>query len=692
MVNTQKHIPIIALVLLIGVLSSCSIKTRLKRADKKFEIGEYYDAGETYKQVYGRISPKKDKQMKAYVAFRQGECNRILNNTRAETMYKNAVRYKYQLQDSIVFLRLAQVQAYQGKYREAEKNYLLYLDSHPDDYTAQAGIYACRQMNEWKKQPSRFRVSAAKDFNAKRSSNFAPAFIGQDADALMFTSNRQEKQKGKKTLKRPSPVTGIATFNLYSTRKNQNGEWEEIELPDGLYSETETEESENDSTASGGKSATAEMGVCCFTGDGKTMYFTYSKPINGQDLGAKIFTSTRTGGEWSEPKEVKLFIDSTISVGHPSVNASGDTLYFASDAPDGFGGKDIWMAEKEEDSWINVRNMGPQINTSGDEMYPSMRADGVFFYSTNGHPGYGGLDIYKALPLGYDTTGLMTWDLYNMGLPINSSGDDFGITFEGKTDNGYLSSNRGQKKGIDMIYRFILPEMVFAVEGTVLDNNGDPIANATLRLVGDDGTNQKIQARRDGTYRLNLKKDARYVMLATARGYLNQKQMLTTRDLYDSKTYQQDFSLPMISKPVTMDNIFYEFGKWELTPESETGMQALVKLLNDNPNITIELSAHTDMKGDSLFNKRLSEKRAESCVRYLIEHGIDRERLTPVGYGEDKPVVADKAITKRYRFIPEGQTLTPEFIANLTEEQQEICNQINRRTEFKVLRTTYKLY
>ncbi len=689
--NTRKYIAILAAVLLAGVLSSCSIKTRIKRADKKFEIGEYYDAGEIYKQVYGRLSPKKDKPLKAYVAFRQGECNRILNNTRAESMYKNAVRYKYAAQDSIVYLRLAQVQAYQGKYRDAEKNYQIYLDGHPDNYLAQAGLYACRQMTEWKNNPSRYRVSLAKEFNAKRTSNFAPAFIGSDADALMFTSNRQEKQKGKKTLKRPSPVTGQTTFNLYSTRKNQNGEWEEIQLPEGLYSEPEEAESENDST-SGGKAAIAEMGACCFTGDGKTMYFTYSKPINGQDMGSKIFLSIRTGGEWSEPKEVKLFLDSTISVGHPSVNPTGDTLYFASDAPGGFGGKDIWMAEREEDSWINVQNLGPQINTAGDELFPSMRADGVFFYSTNGHPGYGGLDIYKAVPLGYDTAGLMTWDLYNLGLPINSQGDDFGITFEGTSDNGYFSSNRGQKKGIDFIYRFVLPEMVFAVEGMIQDNNGEAIANATLRLVGDDGTNQKVQARRDGTYRLNLKRNARYVMLATARGYLNQKQELTTRDLRDSKTFTQDFQLMMISKPVTMDNIFYEFGKWDLTPESETGMQALVKLLNDNPNITIELSAHTDMKGDSVFNKRLSEKRAESCVRYLIEHGIDRERLTPVGYGKDKPVVADKALNKRYRFIPEGQTLTPEFIMTLTEEQQEICNQINRRTEFKVLRTTYKLY
>jgi len=282
--------------------------------------------------------------------------------------------------------------------------------------------------------------------------------------------------------------------------------------------------------------------------------------------------------------------------------------------------------------------------------------------------------------------------MYNMGLPFNSSGDDFGITFEGKTENGYLSSSRGQKKGLDQIYRFVLPEMVFAVEGTVTDQVGEPVSEATIRLVGNDGTNQKLQVRKDGTYRITLSKDVRYVMLATARGYLNMKQDLQTMELDDSRTYTQDFQLTMISKPVTMDNIFYEFGKWDLTPESETGMQSLVKLLTDNPNITIELSAHTDMVGDSVFNLRLSEKRAQSCVKYLIDHGIEAERLTPVGYGKQRPVVADKAMSKRYRFIPLGQELTPEFILTLNEKQQEICNQINRRTEFRVLKTTYKMY
>jgi len=680
--------------LLVSSLSSCSIKARIKKADKKYSIGEYYDAAEIYKQCYGRVSSKTEKDLKAHIAFHQAECYRVLNNSKAANCYQNAVRYKYQ--DSIVYLHYAQVLMYQGKYKDAEKNYSIYLEAHPEDYVARAGQYACQQIPEWKKETSRYIIQNAREFNQKRTSNFAPAFIGQNGDAIMFTSNRQEQNTGsKKKLKRPSPVTGAQSFNLYSARKDAAGKWQDFQLAEGLYGdgEGEGEENENDSTAN--KTGTAEMGACCFTADGKTMYFTFSCPVNGQDLGAKIFTSSRASGAWAEPQEVKIFNDSTITIGHPSINATGDTLYFVSDAPGGYGGKDIWMAESDGSNWLNPQNLGPRINTASDEMFPCIHPDGSLYFASNGHPGYGGLDIFKAerdtLAEPVDTIPV-AWMVYNMGAPFNTNGDDFGITFVGNSQNGYFTSNRGQKKGYDEIYSFVLPEMEFLIEGIVTDNNNEPIAEGKLRLVGDDGTNSKMAVRRDGTFKTKINKDAKYVILASARGYLNQSATLSTYDLKDSKTYEQHFTLAPISKPVTMDNIFYEFGKWDLTPASETGLQALVKLLNDNPNITIELAAHTDFVGDSISNKTLAEKRAQSVVNYLIKNGIETERLTPVGYGEDKPVVADAAINKKYPFIPIGQELNEEYIVTLIPERQEICKQINRRTEFKVLKTTYKLY
>ena len=355
------------------------------------------------------------------------------------------------------------------------------------------------------------------------------------------------------------------------------------------------------------------------------------------------------------------------------------------------GGKDIWMSFSDGSDWMAPIPLGSGINTSADEMYPYVHEDGTLYFASNGHPGYGGLDLFKAVR---DTAikDSMAWVLFNMGAPFNSNNDDFGITFAGNTQDGFFSSNRGEKKGIDKIYQFRLPEMEFYVEGVIHDEQGNSLSDAKLRLVGSDGTNSRVNARRDGTYKIKLKRDVRYAMLVTARGYLNSKERWDTQGLEDSKTYRMNFSLSPISRPVKMENIFYEFGRWELTKQSEEELKRLIKLLEDNPNITIELSAHTDLVGNDAFNQRLSQMRAKSCCDFLIKHGIEAERLTPVGYGKNKPVIADKALHTKYPFIPQEQVLDEEFILSLTPEQQEICNQINRRTEFKVVKTTYKLY
>ena len=663
-------------------LSACSVNARIKKADRKYAIGEYYEAGEMYRQTYRRIS-NKNKDLRAHVAFMQGECNRIINGSKAIGAYKNAIKNHYP--DSIVYLSYAQVLHYQGKYKEAIKQYDIYLEAHPNDYVAQAGKYGCLQVEQWKNHSSRYKIALAKEFNEKRTSNFAPAFISEDGDALVFTSNRQEKSTGKKKKIRTSPVTGVATFNLYSTRKNAAGEWEDVLLCDGLYQPAENEKNEEEGGGQA-KTTSAELGVCCFSPDGKTMYFTYSCPINGQDVGAKIYTSTRASGEWGEGQELKLFKDSSITVGHPTLNVYGDTLYFVSDAPGGYGGKDIYMAILDGSNWSDIQNLGPTINTKDDELYPHYRADGRLYFASKGHPGYGGLDLFYAI------RNDSVWDVFNMGAPFNSNNDDFGITFMGVTENGFFSSNRGQRRGYDQIYSFTLPEMEFIVEGKIVDNNGENVADASIRLVGDDGTNVKAQVRKDGTYRLKLNKDIRYVMLATSRGYLNQKQQISTIGLSDSHTYQQDFALAPISKPVKMDNIFFKFGSWELTPDSEAGLNSLVKLLNDNPNITIELAAHTDMIGNNAANQELSLKRAQSVTNYLIQKGIETARINPVGYGEEKPVVVDESLNKQYPFLPKEQMLDEAFISNLPENQQEVCNSLNRRTEFRVLKTTYNLY
>lgn len=677
------------------LLSSCGIQAKIRRADKRYQIGEYYKAAELYRSCYRQLK-RDDRQRRAEVAFKQGECYRHINNTKATSAYQNAIRNRYP--DSTVFLYYAQTLHYQGKYKDAAKAYNTYLQWKSDDYVALAGKYACEKVAEWKKEFTRYQVKPATEFNNKRYSSFAPMFIGNNADALMFTSNRTTASRKTKKV---SDITGAPVNALYSVRKNSVGKWEEVEKAEGLTGSQDSDGGgdsdsggvdgdsgggDEGSTLTSKKEMTPDIGVCCFTDDGRTLYFTYSKSINGSDLGAAIYRASRASGTWGEPQLVKIFEDSTITCAHPALSYSGDTLYFVSDAPGGYGGMDLWMVEQEGSNWVNPQNLGPVINTAADEMFPTIRKDGTLYFSSKGHPGYGGLDIYKAVR--QDTTFL----LYNMGNPFNTNADDFGITFAGDSENGFFSSNRNQKKGLDMIYSFTLPELVFAIEGSVVNQNNEPIDDATVRLVGNDGTNVKARTRKDGTYRLKLKQDTRYVMMASARGYLNEKHELNTFDLKDSKTYDKSFHLSSISKPVTMNNIFYEFAKWELTPSSEEGLNQLISILNDNPNITIELSAHTDRVGNAESNKQLSEKRAQSVVNYLIQHGIDQERLKAVGYGKDKPVIVDKTINDKYPFLPLDQELNEEFIDTLTPDQQNTANQINRRTEFRVLSVSYKLY
>jgi len=225
-----------------------------------------------------------------------------------------------------------------------------------------------------------------------------------------------------------------------------------------------------------------------------------------------------------------------------------------------------------------------------------------------------------------------------------------------------------------------------------VDEKGNAIPDAVIRMVSNTGVNARVTTKKDGTYRIKIDKDMDCIMLASSRGYLNQKNTVNTQDLKDSKTFTVNFRLSAISKPVEIENIFYEFGKWNLTPASEAGLQVLLKLLKDNPNITIEISANTDYVGNNESNKVLSQKRAKSVVDYLISKGIASDRLTSVGNGKEKPVVVDAHLAKKYPFLKENDVLDESFVTKLAPDQLEIANQINRRSEFRVVKTTYKMY
>ena len=431
--------------------------------------------------------------------------------------------------------------------------------------------------------------------------------------------------------------------------------------------------------------ASSDNGACSFSPDGNIMFFTRANQQNVNGIGTQIFVSNRAGGTWSEPKLLQIFKDSTVSVAHPALAPDGETMYFVSDHPKGKGGKDIWKAKYQGGECKEVENLGEEINTPADEMFPTVRQNGLLYFSSNGHVGLGGLDIYKAIP-----NKEKGWTVMNMGIPVNSNADDFGMTFEGSNDRGFFASNRSETRGYDAIWSFELPVYEYILEGKVLDESSNPIPDALVKLVSNNGLNVRVLTKKDGTYRMKIEKNIDCVLLASARGYLNIQGKISIPETSESKIFTKNFQLSTIYKPIQIDNIFYEFGKWDLTPSSEEGLKALTNILTTNPNIIIEISAHTDFVGNNESNKVLSQKRAKSVVDYLISKGIPSARLSSVGYGEEKPFVVDERTAQKYAFLKVNDVLSEDFVTKLNPDQQEIANQINRRTEFRVLKTNFK--
>ena len=656
----KAHFTIYVLFLLIvSSLYSCK-SAKLSDAEEKQRIGEYYEAAAIYRKVYTKTSPKK-RDLRGYIAYRMAECNRLINNTaKATSAYMNAIRYDYP--DSTVYLRMGQMLQKTGRYPEAIKNYDIYMENDPSNLLAINGIQGCELAPGWKKNPTRYEVRRMDKFNSRRG-EFSPMLAGDKYDQLYFASSRSKDKDAK-----VSAITGQNNNNLFLVKQDEKGAWlAPVELEDEVNTEY-------------------DEGTPSFSPDGNTMYYTYCAQDPEGPRTAEIYISTRSSAKWGKGTRATIVKDSVTALGHPSISPDGKYLYFVSDAVGGFGGKDIFRARVAGNDFGPMENLG-EINTPGDEMFPYVRDSVTLYFASNGHPGMGGLDLFKATQ---DSTG--KWKVENLGAPINSMADDFGITFAGKEERGFFCSNRNDARGYDHIYSFERPTITIFIEGIVNDVDEYPIEDATVRIVGKDGLNVKVPVKKDGTYRVELERDIRYVMMASARGYLNQNYELHTGPEEKNETYIVDFFLSPISKPVVIDNIFYDFDKATLRPESKKALDEMIKMLNDNPNVTIELGAHTDRKGTDQYNERLAQRRAQSVVDYLIAGGIEAARLEAKGYGESVPKTINKKMAKQFDFLKEGDVLTEEFILALPPEQQEIADQINRRTEFKVLRTNYNLF
>ena len=639
---------------LILFLSSCNT-AKLSTAEQQFSRGEYFAAANTFRKVYNKTSSTKERKLKGQLALKTAICYDKLNmSSRAVSSYQNALRYNPS--DSTITLDLARNLHREGKYKEAEKFYNEYENRFGQNQLSKNGLEGIRLATEFKQNKTRFVVKKSEIFNQRRA-DFSPVIFGKDADYI-YTTSANDKNMGSDK----SEITGIKPCNIWVSKKNEKGVWQKPEIVEGDVN------------------SEFDEGTPAFSPDGNTMYFTRARRDNQSPTSAEIYTATRSEAKWGSAKKFEITADTISVFAHPAVSIDGKWLYFVSDMPGGYGGKDLWRVALTGDDKGIIDNLGDQINTEGDEMFPTIHHDGTLFFSSNGHPGMGGLDLFSARE---DEWGL--WHIENMGFPMNSTADDFGMTFYQKEEyEGFFSSNRNDGRGFDHIYSFLRPSIKVIIQGIVTDHDDEPIPSAIVRIVGRDGSNQKIVAKVDGTFDTKIDRGTHYVMMAGAAGYLNDKEEFRSDPDEEDATYEINFRLASISKPVLIENIFYDFDKATLRQESETALNELIAILNNNPTVRIELSAHTDMVGTADYNLKLSQRRAKSVTDYLIEHGISAERLIPVGYGLEAPKTVDKKINEKYDFLPLEQILTPEFIETLPEEQKEIANQINRRTEFQV--------
>ncbi len=637
-------------------------------ADKLFKENYYSSAIKKYKKAYSRS--KKNRKERGRISNNLGDCYVNTGKTKlAAAQYKNAIRYKHHLVDSTVILKYADALRYNEDYIMAKEKYADFLELSPNHPLALAGLESCDLVLKLQENPNNCEISKIKIINSKYD-DFCPTWDDQSYTSIIFTSARSEST-GKAT----DLWTGQHFTDFFTASYDVEGKWSKPENAD-------TDEVIN---------TTGNEGAGHTNFRANRLYYTYcpdSKEIFG---GCKIYVAKRTGGfGWSDPQPVQLGGDSLNIDGHPTVSPDELTIVFASDRKGSLGGKDLYFATRENvsDNFDMPINMGNIVNTKGDEVFPYFRNDTTLYFASDGHPGLGGLDIFRVY-LGDD--GFPKSIPENIGAPINSSSDDFGILFHPEKEEGFFTSNRKGGRGGDDIYAFVIPAVEFTVSGTITDKNTlQYVTGAIVKLTGTDGKTVETRTNDNGKYtftKSQLDENNAYELVAEKDGYFNVTGDFNTIGLNESQDFIKDFVLsPIPEAPIVLPDILYEFGKWELRTQYQDSLQGLIQTLNDNPNIVIELASHTDMVGSLESNDILSQKRAESVVSYLIDRGINSKRLVAKGYGERRPRTLHEDFTVSGFTFPKGTTLTEDYIESLPNQTIKLAaNTLNRRTEFTII-------
>lgn len=630
----------------------------IRKADEFYNAGGYYEALALYKD--NLVLLPKD-QLPAYL-FRVAECYRKTGRPRqAELWYQKAILRE--CSEPKAFLYYANSLLSSENYDQAKENYEAYLKLQPNDKWAKMGLESCELAKKWKASPSGYVVRLMSVLDSKFN-DFSLAYASADYRTVLLTSSRDVALGRNK-----HAATGEKFTDLFIATSNSDGRWSKPKPLEGNINTSDEEGTPN------------------FSQDFTKVYYTRCVAGKKGKLGCQIYEASLSGEGWDNPVLQNLAADSIV-VAHPAISPDGLTLYFTSDLPGGFGGMDLWKVTRNStgDTWGEPLNLGGSFNTEGDEMFPYVHSDGTLYFSSNGWPGMGGLDIFR---VGKNEKGEPK--IENMRYPINSSDDDFGITIQKEREEGFFTSRRAGGRGGDDIYWFYLPPLEFNLMGVVKDEKDNmPLRKAKVRLVGSDGSIQNTETNEEGRFKFILKPNTDYVAITSDKGYLNGKFKTSTKGRAMSEDLSIEMSMNSVAKPILLPNIFYDFNNWELRPESVTSLNTMIDILNDNPAIIVEMGAHTDARGSKEYNLELSQKRAQAVVNYLIEHGIPAERLRAKGYAQSEPFVVTPNLHEMYDFLPVGQILDEAFIDSLVDdEKKEIAWQTNRRTQFRVLSNDY---
>ena len=659
-----------------------------KKAEIAFDQYEFHKAMVHFKRAYSKSS---DRTQKIEMSFKLAECARKIGNYRqAESYYKRAIKMRYD--DPIALLYLAMMQRNLGKFEDAIETFGLYSEKVPEDIRAQEAIESCELAIEWTENPTRYAVTNMKGLNSKNDDRM-PAFGKNDYSLLLFTTARKGVMGRKISKQTGQYFTDVWAAELEKSKKKRGRtgkkqakpKWSE---PISLGEFLGTDEVIN---------TKFDEGAVSLNERGNLMYFNRAMMKKNEAHVPRVFSSTKKGGEWEVPVELALPIDSNYMVIFPCLSPDEKTLYFVSDMPGGEGDFDIWMSEynKRKDVWAEPVNLGPEVNTAGSEIAPFVHKDGTLFFASKGHVGMGGFDIFRATKRPSGQFGKVK----NMKYPINSSYDDFGIIFSGKgAMNGFYTSNRRGGRGGDDIYEVKLSDLKFKMEGILVDTEStDPIQGVSIHIEGSDGSSFDAITNKEGFFDLGdeaIKQGVEYEVAYSKDTYVTVNDTVTTQDLtihdFESTdegflyTISVDLSLKVYRLPVVLPQIEYDLGSAELREMAKKDLDKLVGVLQTNPDLRIQLRSHTDFRSGDDFNLALSQKRADACVSYLIEQGIEESRLEAVGMGEAEPLTLQD---DRSGFT-KGDVLSQEFIESIrSKRRRNLAHQMNRRTDFKQIET-----